>query len=410
MSNMKKNFRIAIEEKDEVTIMNILANGVDPNANIPGEKFAPIHYSAGLHESITRLLLDHGADPNIKTIDGLTPLHIAASWGQLDIVKLLLEKGANVANRDDDGNTPMDLAKDYKHSDCMKILRRCLSKAEHHLSSKGNYTPRNKPTYMNKARSTKAFNLSRPKMSNMYNLKTTFLMTPENISSRIKITLKNRDFEKSYDVNLVPRDSQNYSAFDKDFNSRKNKNRNTRTEYSGLKRTSHHRTSQGISSFMNNNSNDKHVEAVNNAENYYSCDEYSETQTCETLTQMGNFGENGELRKKTQFRDDISDVSAEKSTSSDSSHSVLEIDPDYADHVSEKQSNCSCERSNTSDDDEISCDEGTVDNSETSTQDATQDATARDLSSYTRKKWLKRAQKYVQVKVMSCIRQNKYTP
>lgn len=407
MPNMRKNIRIAIEENDEVAILNILANGIDPNANMPGEKFAPIHYSAGLHESTTRLLLDYGADPNIKTVDGLTPLHIAASWGQLSIVKLLLEKGANVADRDDDGNTPMDLAKDYKHFDCMKILRRFLSKSEHSLSNKGNSTPRNKQTYVNKARSTRAFNLSRPKMPNIYNLKTTFSMTPENISSCIKITLKNRDFEKSYDANVVPRHSQNWSAVSsKDFNSSKNRNINTRTEHSRSKRTSH-----GISSFMKNNSNDGYVEAVNTAENYYSCDEYSETQTCETLTQMSNLGEHGELRKKTQFRDDISDVSVEKSTSSDSSHSVLEIDPDYTDHASEKQSDCSCEQSNTSDNDEISCDEeGTVDNSEMSTQDVVQDASARDLSSYTRKKWLKRAQKFVQVKVMSCIRQNKYTP
>lgn len=42
------------------------------------------------------MLLNSGADPNAKWLDGWTPLHVAASGGHADIVRLLLEHGADV--------------------------------------------------------------------------------------------------------------------------------------------------------------------------------------------------------------------------------------------------------------------------------------------------------------------------
>jgi ankyrin repeat protein len=43
---------------------------------------------------IVELLLDGGADANVKDEKGETPLHKAASGGHLEVAKLLLDHGA----------------------------------------------------------------------------------------------------------------------------------------------------------------------------------------------------------------------------------------------------------------------------------------------------------------------------
>jgi ankyrin repeat protein len=48
------------------------------------------------HEPVVRVLLDHGADPDVRDEgDSATPLHFAAERGDLDVVRLLLEHGAD---------------------------------------------------------------------------------------------------------------------------------------------------------------------------------------------------------------------------------------------------------------------------------------------------------------------------
>ncbi|UKZ63282.1 uncharacterized protein TrAtP1_004510 [Trichoderma atroviride] len=48
-----------------------------------------------MHPEIVKLLLDHGADPNARMVDGRTPLMEAALWGRLDNVKYLVDHGAD---------------------------------------------------------------------------------------------------------------------------------------------------------------------------------------------------------------------------------------------------------------------------------------------------------------------------
>ena len=50
-----------------------------------------------------KLLLDAGADKEVKDEDGWTPLHVAARKGHTDIVKLLLDAGADKDVKDKDG-------------------------------------------------------------------------------------------------------------------------------------------------------------------------------------------------------------------------------------------------------------------------------------------------------------------
>ena len=59
---------------------------------------------------IVRLLIAKGANVNLAADDGSTPLHWAASWGDVDITKQLLAAGADPNARDKNGDRPLEKA------------------------------------------------------------------------------------------------------------------------------------------------------------------------------------------------------------------------------------------------------------------------------------------------------------
>ncbi len=56
-------------------------------------------------------LLDNHADPEMRTEDGLTPLHIAAMWGRAELVEALLYYGSERLVLDNESMLPVDYAK-----------------------------------------------------------------------------------------------------------------------------------------------------------------------------------------------------------------------------------------------------------------------------------------------------------
>ena len=65
---------------------------------------------AGMHLSMARWLLEHGADMNTADDAGVTPLMTAASSADPDLVELLLSQGADVAAQCKAGCTALHLA------------------------------------------------------------------------------------------------------------------------------------------------------------------------------------------------------------------------------------------------------------------------------------------------------------
>jgi len=59
---------------------------------------------------VVKLLLDRGANPNVRQNEGFAPLHIAAELGRPDLVALLLAHGAAVNPRSDKGESPLGTA------------------------------------------------------------------------------------------------------------------------------------------------------------------------------------------------------------------------------------------------------------------------------------------------------------
>merc|ERR1712072_273858 len=74
-----------------------------------------------------RLLLDKGADVNLATEKGTTPLHgVCDHWccedSHIEVVRLLLANGADVDQTTKDGQTSLDIAKSKDRSSIVALL------------------------------------------------------------------------------------------------------------------------------------------------------------------------------------------------------------------------------------------------------------------------------------------------
>ena len=69
-----------------------------------------------------RALLVAGADPNLRSREGGTPLHTAAFGGDVEIVELLVAYGADPSITDARDHTPLDVARERHHSEVAALL------------------------------------------------------------------------------------------------------------------------------------------------------------------------------------------------------------------------------------------------------------------------------------------------
>ncbi|KAF4111569.1 hypothetical protein G5714_008600 [Onychostoma macrolepis] len=68
-------------------------------------------------------LLEHGAQIDVSTEEGLTPLHLAAAEGLTDCTKTLVRNGADIHAQDKRGHTPLDLARIWGHRLTARFLK-----------------------------------------------------------------------------------------------------------------------------------------------------------------------------------------------------------------------------------------------------------------------------------------------
>ena len=122
----------------------LLALGADPRARSRNALAnTPLHAGlagrAGLE--IADALLAAGAEVNAAAGGGFTPLHLAASRGELTLVTRLLLRGAETSARTAEGRTPVDLARTGGHETTARFLEtwwgeraRIVARREHRLS------------------------------------------------------------------------------------------------------------------------------------------------------------------------------------------------------------------------------------------------------------------------------------
>ncbi len=66
-------------------------------------------YWAGL--DVCKMLVEKGADVNVTSVDGTTPLMLAAQNGKVEVVGYLLSRGAKASLKNNDGKTALDFAR-----------------------------------------------------------------------------------------------------------------------------------------------------------------------------------------------------------------------------------------------------------------------------------------------------------
>ena len=124
----------AVRDGDLETVKILLDYKVDVNTQGP-DNWTSIHYvslgsplpatphnSPQLLPDVARLLLEHGADVSARTNRGSTTLHVAASYGRVEVVRVLLEYGANLDAEDNKGRTPLHDAADNGRVEIVRML------------------------------------------------------------------------------------------------------------------------------------------------------------------------------------------------------------------------------------------------------------------------------------------------
>ena len=107
----------------------LIERGADVNFPLPDTSETPLHAALCTtdrrnRDVILKMLLDAGANPNVKTAPGVetesfmrdirtkaeTPLHRAAAFGTEETIQLLLDAGAQIDAKDMNGDSPLTWA------------------------------------------------------------------------------------------------------------------------------------------------------------------------------------------------------------------------------------------------------------------------------------------------------------
>lgn len=116
---------IATHFNKEDIVRLLLAHKADPNVpSQNGYYVYPLHTALSNNEStISKMLIEAGAEVNINQHGGLTPLHFAAQHGNIDLIIILLEQGADITALTDNDETAADFAAKKGYREIAEILK-----------------------------------------------------------------------------------------------------------------------------------------------------------------------------------------------------------------------------------------------------------------------------------------------
>ena len=111
-SGLEKEFRKASFQRDVSKMKQLLQKGVDPNSIVDSVlQWNALHLAAYFGDlQVVHLLIENGAGLEARTKTKQTPLYMASEQGQLETVRLLLKKGADVNAKSRLGRTALYMA------------------------------------------------------------------------------------------------------------------------------------------------------------------------------------------------------------------------------------------------------------------------------------------------------------
>lgn len=122
-ADLNKSLIAACTANDVATVKSCLEAGADPNAVDPNPYRGFRALTLGLESAeITRLLLSHGADPNLTDKNEMTPLTYAPSTASVAVFEQLLAAGGNVHQLDSDGSSLLHSAAAASSPDHVDLL------------------------------------------------------------------------------------------------------------------------------------------------------------------------------------------------------------------------------------------------------------------------------------------------
>ena len=118
-----ENLFLAVEKNDLDGIERSILNGADPNTPDKLTGRTALHKCSS--SEAARKLLENGANPHIKDINGDTPLHMACINLKKDIASGIIEFGGNTEARNNAGQTPMEKMQAQWHENDSTLDARC---------------------------------------------------------------------------------------------------------------------------------------------------------------------------------------------------------------------------------------------------------------------------------------------
>lgn len=111
-------------DKEDIVRL-LLTNHANPN--IPsqnGYQVYPLHAALSINSSsISKMLIEAGAEVNVTQQGRIAPIHLAAQHGNIDLLVLLLEEGAELNATTATGDSVSDLAAAKGFNDIATILK-----------------------------------------------------------------------------------------------------------------------------------------------------------------------------------------------------------------------------------------------------------------------------------------------
>lgn len=123
VSPPKLDLHAAIYMRDLDAVKQHIKYGTDVNVLEPSMKSTPLITAAALGEpEAAKILIEAGADMNLKNMDGSTALMVAIVFGKDIVAKVLIDNGADLNIKNKDGSTALHTAAFFCNVEIVKQL------------------------------------------------------------------------------------------------------------------------------------------------------------------------------------------------------------------------------------------------------------------------------------------------